>query len=58
MYLVFTGKLGENYPRPFRSLLACSCVVFRVLINSFSFADSIISFLSQTLCLFYFYRLL
>ena len=33
MYLVFTRMPGESYRRRFRSLLLCSCYVFRALIN-------------------------
>ena len=34
MYLVFTCMPGESYCRWLRSLLLCSCDVFRALINS------------------------
>ena len=34
MYLVFPHKLGESYRRRLRSLLLCSCDVFRAKINS------------------------
>ena len=33
-YLAFTGTAGESYSKPFRSLLLCSCDVFRALIIS------------------------